>query len=215
MNVLSVLVPVGLLSVVLYFGIPDTTDPPPATPKPVPAPTCGQNNNAKKIAAQFSLDKNQHHYTHLAADGSNPDMALITDGVIAAARFHDTGPIVYHPDGEHFAFIARHDSQMYLVEYESGALHPDIALPIDGAPDDQKWVCYTESGAYLVALARKNKTWFLLVHDEKTYSDIREIPLAGKPLGLELVARNGKGKEGFRYEIEMDGIRQEIRNWFQ
>ena len=214
MNVLAALVPVGLLGVVMYFGGLDPGKNPPTAPTPVPAPTCGQNNHAKKIAAQFSLDKNQQHYTHLAADDSNADMALITDGTIAAARFHDMGPMVFRHDGLRFAFVARHGSQMYLMEYESGAQHPNIALPIDGAPVDYKWVCYTESGAYLVALARKNKTWYLLVHDEIAYSAIREIPLAGEPLGLELVSRN-KGKEGFRYEIEMDGIRQEIRNWFQ
>jgi hypothetical protein len=216
MNALAVLVPVGLVSAVLYFGNPDITKPPPPTPKPPPAPQCQQNGN-EKIAARLLLAREGDHYTHVVKNGSNT-MPLISDGVFAANSFEDTGPVVFRRDGERFAFIGVSGGATYILEYTSGALYPNIAERIDGVPED-KWVCYSPSGKYLVTLARQNKTWFLFVHDRDMPPDanpqFKKIPLAAKPSHLELEPANGNGQEGFRYEIDLGDMKQEIRSRFK
>jgi len=204
----------GLLALALFFCAgcdPGTVE---AQGKPTPVPTpeppkCQQDANARQIASRLLLSANGHHYTHLVLDG--PAMQLISDGVLARDRFTDAGPIVYHPKNDRFAFIGVNGGKLFVLEYNNGALYPNVAHPIQAAPAN-KWVCYSANGK-LVTLAKNNGRWVLLVRGDAPQSKFQEIPLAGQPSKLELLPPN-KSKEGFRYEIELDGMTQEIRNWF-
>lgn len=207
----------GLLAVALFFFSGCDPETAAAQGKPTPAPTpappkCQQDTNAKEIAARLLLSPDGHHYTHLVPDPVGPAMQLISDGVIARDRFADAGPVVFHPKNDRFAFIGVYRGATFILEYNNGALYPNVAHPIQAAPAN-KWVCYSANGK-LVTLAKNNGRWLLLVRDDAPQSKFQEIPLAGQPSRLELLPPN-KGKEGFRYEIELDGMTQEIRIWFK
>ena len=186
---------------------------PPPTPKP---PRCQQNDNAKEIAGQLILSPNERHYAHLVRDAQDRSIRLLTDGVMVETRFSDVGPIVYHRDNARFAFIGVSNGVTYVLEYANGAGHPRIAKHIQAATKN-KWVCYSTSGNYLFTLAQQNKQWFLLVLDERNSQNttFQEIALAAEPNSLELLPPNAQGAEGFRYQIDLGGMTQEIRNWFK
>ncbi len=186
---------------------------PELTPKP---PRCQQNDRAKEIAGRLILSSDEHHYAHLVQDKSDTSISLLTDGVMVEPRFSDVGPIVFHRDYTRFAFIGVSKGVTYVLEYASGAQHPRIAKQIQAAAKN-KWVCYSESGNYLFTLAQQNNQWFLLVLDERNLQNtaFQEILLAAEPSALELLPPNSRGAEGFRYEIDLGGMTQEIRNWFK
>ncbi len=200
-------------------GTPSPTQPTPTpTPTPIPSPTCQDNTRTYKIGDSPLYLRNQAHYAHLVQSGTSAEKPLVSDGVMAANQFSHVGPIVYRNDGKRFALIADTGGATYVLEYSDGAVHPNIAERIV-VPLKSRWVCYSPSGKYLVTLAQNNQhAWYLLVHDTETAANapeqFKKYLLAGEPLNPELVPSNGHGQEGFRYEVDLGNLKQEIRTWF-
>lgn len=188
---------------------PDDASAPEPTPKP---PTCQQKDNTREISRGMLLSPNQKHYAHFYQDDATRAIHLITDGVQVADRFEDIGPGVFHRSNQRFAFIGIKGGVTYILEYNNGSRYPNIAHRVQQAVQN-KWVCYSDSGEYLVTLAQRNRQWLLLVRHGA--SGFCEIPLPAEPTALELLPPNWQGAEGFTYQIDLGGIAQEIRNWFK
>lgn len=185
-------------------------------PTPVRAPQCQQDNKARPIGSRFLFNGSETHYVQVLTEPADRQYArVVSDGIPVQLRFDakSVGPVVYHPLGDRFAFIADLAGEKYIFEYANGGETPYFAEPIEDAWNN--WVCFGVTGKYLFAIALHDLKWHLYAREEKPNAPFVRLALNGEPLWMELSRARADGSEGIQYELTNGPVRMQINSWLK
>lgn len=191
------------------------------TPTPTPelaagSPKCQQDNEAQPAGTRFPGPGETEQYAQVVPDLTDRHYdRVVTDDLLLNNRFDagSVGPIVFHPDGTSFAFIAAQNGQKYILAYGRGSLTPYVAERVRDVWNN--WVCFGATGKYLFAIAGHNEQWHLDVRPEQARANFTHYLLNGDPGQLEILPVRANGVGELEYAPVDAAVRAEINSWLK